>query len=474
LQTRPTPRKATYHRAVVIATETLSLHDDASGTASHAPYLVLALECARPTAGSLRCSLAGVDEVRVGRGETRGARRSGRVLHLAVPDPSLSSEHITLRAIDGGWTVFDAGSKNGTFVNGARVDRAALVDGDLVDAARTLFVFVDPGGDVDAGDLALGVDGAAVDTLDPELAATYATLERVARANVPVLLLGETGTGKELAARAIHAGSRRTGRYVAMNCGAVPDGLVESELFGHKKGAFSGATEDRVGLVRTADGGTLMLDEIAELPAASQAALLRVLQEREVVPVGAQVPIAVDLRVVAATCQDLDVLVELGRFRRDLLARVAGHVVTLPPVRRRRGDLGLLIARLVARHAGGRAITFDRPAARALFLYAWPNNVRELEQALAAALAVTDGEVRTAHLPATVVAPVAREVTVAGAQREPEPEPAVDRERLAALLAREKGNVTRVALALATSRSQVRRLVARFGLKLDDFRRDVS
>jgi pSer/pThr/pTyr-binding forkhead associated (FHA) protein len=448
---------------VAVATETLSLHDDDGPVGSSAAYLAVAFECAAPGAGASRYSLAGVDEVRVGRGDARSARRDGRVLHVEIPDAALSSPHLSLRGGDDGWTIADAGSKNGTFVNGVKIDKGPLADGDVIDAARTVLVFVDPGGELDPGDRTLGVDGDVRDTLDPELAATFATLDRIARSGVPVLILGETGTGKELVARAVHAGSARDGRYVAVNCGAVPDTLIESELFGHKKGAFSGATEDRPGLVRASDGGTLFLDEIGELSGEAQAALLRVLQEREVVPVGGHAALRVDLRVVAATCQDLPVLVELERFRRDLYARVAGFVVTLPPLRRRRADLGVLIGRLLARHAAGRAVRFDRASARALFLHEWPHNVRELEQAIAAAVAVADGEIRVAHLPEPVRAPRAPAPVAATP-------PEIDRPRLEALLGAHRGNVTRVAEALGTSRSQVRRLVARFGLSLDAYR----
>jgi hypothetical protein len=453
------PRRA-YNAAVAIETETLSLRGR-EGTDAFGPYLTLALEAGRPDAGSERWSLVGVDEVRLGRGADRRARRDRRVLSIELPDRALSAQHARLVRDREAWHLEDGGSKNGTFVGGARIDRRALDDRAVIDVGRVVLVFRAGAGSGDPGDARLAVDGDDLDTLDPVLAGAFALTVRIARSEVPISILGETGTGKELLARAIHVASARRGGLVAVNCAAIPANLVESELFGYRRGAFSGATDDRVGLIRASDGGTLFLDEIAELALAPQAALLRALQEREVVPLGTTAPIAVDLRVVSATCQDPAALVELGRFRRDLLARIAGHTIAIPPLRRRTEDLGLLAARLLARH-GARGRTLDRDAARALFLHAWPLNVRELEHALAAALAITDGELELAHLPDSVRAPAP-----APAAPPPSPETAT----LESLFREHAGNVSRVARALGTSRTQVRRLAERAGLDPDAFRR---
>src|SRR5260370_29152938 len=164
------------------------------------------------------------------------------------------------------------------------------------------------------------------------------------------MLLGPSGCGKVLSSRAVHALSRRQGPFVGVNCGALPENLVEAELFGARRGAFTGADQDRVGLVLTADKGTLVLDEIGDLPVRAQPTLLRTLQEREVLPVGATRPLAVDIRLVAATHRDLDELVRLHQFRADLLARISGFVIRLPPLRERLDDLGLLIAAMLPRH----------------------------------------------------------------------------------------------------------------------------
>jgi transcriptional regulator with PAS, ATPase and Fis domain len=279
---------------------------------------------------------------------------------------------------------------------------------------------------------------------------------------VPIELLGESGTGKEVVARALHALSGRAGRLVAVNCGAIAGNLVESELFGSRRGAFSGA-EDRVGHVRTADRGTLLLDEIGDLPLPAQAALLRVLQEGEVVPVGDSVPIAVDVRVIAATHRDLDAKVAAGEFRADLLARLGGLRATLPPLRDRREDLGLILA-----EAGPRALT--REAGRALLAHDWPLNIRELRQAIDAAIALAgDAAIGLEHLPE----PVRR------AHLQPGDEAAVDalsaedravRDRLVELLREHRGNVAAVARSLGKARPQVHRWLRRFHLDADSYR----
>jgi DNA-binding NtrC family response regulator len=281
------------------------------------------------------------------------------------------------------------------------------------------------------------------------------------------MIRGETGTGKEILARAVHGLSRRPGEFVAINCGGLTDTLIESELFGHKKGAFSGATDDTLGLVRAAHGGTLLLDEIGDLPPASQSAFLRVLQEREVIAVGSTRPVPVDLRVVSATHRDLEDLVARGRFRADLLARVSGFRLDLPPLRERREDLGLLVAHLLERitgeeDAGG--ATFTEAAARALFRHDWPHNVRELEKVLAAAVVLAAGQpIDVAHLgPAVAEAPAAPA---------PGEEDEQLRARLVELLTQHEGNISAVARAMGKARMQIHRWMRRFGIGPDEFRK---
>jgi transcriptional regulator with PAS, ATPase and Fis domain len=219
---------------------------------------------------------------------------------------------------------------------------------------------------------------------------TVAMAHRLALRDVPVLIQGESGTGKELFARAIHQASSRSSKpFIAVNCGAIPQELVDAELFGHEKGAFTGATRARSGYFESADGGTLFLDEIGELPLASQVRLLRVLQEQEVTRVGATKPISIDIRVIAATNRVLPEEIREGRFREDLFHRLAVGVLLLPPLRQREGDLMLLIDSILAKineeastQPGYRHKKLDVHARNLLIQYPWPGNVRELHNTL--------------------------------------------------------------------------------------------
>jgi transcriptional regulator with PAS, ATPase and Fis domain len=300
-------------------------------------------------------------------------------------------------------------------------------------------------------------------TIEPHLARRAVALGRVARSNAPVLLLGETGTGKEVLARAIHRLSGRRGTFVAVNCGALPATLVEAQLFGHVRGAFSGAAGDAPGLLRSADGGTLLFDEIGDLPGPAQAALLRVLQENEVVPLGATRPIPIDLRIVAATHRPLGELVARGEFRSDLFARLAGLTFLLPPLRERREDIGALVAAFASKMP----IRLTPEAGRAILLYDWPLNVRELHRALEVAVALSDGEViDVAHLPPAVAACASRPI--------PRPEEVSGegllQEKLTLAFARHGGNVSAVAREFGKGRMQVQRWMRRFGIDPRSFR----
>ena len=282
------------------------------------------------------------------------------------------------------------------------------------------------------------------------------------------MVVGESGTGKELVARAIHALSLRSGPFQAVNCAALPMTLLESELFGARKGAFSGAAEDRPGLVRAADRGTLLLDEVADLAAPAQAALLRFLQESEVLPVGATRPIRVDVRVVAAAQADLRSLVAEGRFRADLFARLDAFTVRLPPLRERREDIGLLVAALLRKLAPERCeeLRISPEAALALFRHSWPLNVRELEHSLAVALTVgRDTTIEADHLPEGIR--VGRSELVPGGDGDRDR----FREELLALLQRYRGNVAEVARAFGKGRMQIHRWARRYDIDLASFRR---
>ncbi len=230
----------------------------------------------------------------------------------------------------------------------------------------------------------------------PALQRVLDEVAKVAGTEATVLILGETGTGKELVARAIHKRSRRsTGAFIRVNCAAIPTSLIASELFGHEKGAFTGALQRRLGRFEAADGGTIFLDEIGELPPEAQVALLRVLQEREIERVGSAHPIAVDVRVLAATNRDLEAAVERGAFREDLYYRLNVFPIRLPPLRERADDIPILVEYLVDRYAKQVGKSIDKIEKRTLQLlqaYDWPGNVRELQNVIERAVVLCEGE----------------------------------------------------------------------------------
>ncbi|MBI3893990.1 MAG: sigma-54-dependent Fis family transcriptional regulator, partial [Candidatus Wallbacteria bacterium] len=310
----------------------------------------------------------------------------------------------------------------------------------------------------------------------------YQLLEKAGRLDFTVLITGETGTGKELAARAVHDRSARRDRpFVAVNCGALPAELVESELFGHARGAFTGASFSKPGLFNEADGGTLFFDEIGELPLAVQVKFNRVLQEKEIRRVGENAPAKVDVRIVAATHRDLKAEAAAGRFREDLFYRLNVFPIHLPALRDRAEDIPLLTAHFlekVARAHRRETMKFTAEALRALTSYSWPGNVRELENAIERAVAVSSGtelgveclpeevrRTRDALPPGEILAKSPyREVVVRATDH-------VSREYLVALLQEFRGNVTRAAERAGLERGSLHRLLKRFGLRSDDFKR---
>jgi DNA-binding NtrC family response regulator len=307
---------------------------------------------------------------------------------------------------------------------------------------------------------------------------TCALLAQGAARDFTVLLTGETGTGKELAARAVHAEStRRSGPFVAVNCGALPAELVESELFGHAKGAFTGATVAKPGLFEEAQGGTLFLDEVGDLPLAMQVKLNRALQEKEVRRVGTTQPVKVDVRVVAATHRELQAEVAAARFREDLYYRLNVFTVRMPALRERREDIPLLAMHFLAK--GGRPLEgFTPEALRALVGYAWPGNVRQLENAVARAVALAQGprigledlpselkQVTGGTLPTESLAKMPYREAVDSARD------AVSREYLVALMQEFSGNVTHAAERAGMERESLHRLLKRYGVRSEDFKR---
>jgi DNA-binding NtrC family response regulator len=403
----------------------------------------------------------------------------GRAPHivgpLALTDREISRQHarIERRQSDGAALVADLGSRNGVFVNRQRVSEAVLTAGDVVRVGSTLLVMVEheilPGAPLAPSDGRILGDSLAMQRVRGDV-------ERVAPQTLPVLVLGPTGSGKELVAEAIHRKSGRTGPFVAVNCAALPEALAESELFGHVAGAFTGATRRGEGLLKSADGGTLFLDEVGELSPPVQAKLLRALAKGEVRPVGANENLIVDVRVVAATHRDLQGAAAGGDFRADLLARLAGWTLSVPSLASRREDILVLATAFLSRLEPRLRLGLD--AAEALLVHAWPFNVRQLEQTMrAAAIAAADAEVLAlAHLPGDIagaaLGPAGPAPLTESARDDLPLEALVPRDRvpdlpgLTLVLERLGGNVSKVAEYFGKDRKQIYRWAERLGVTL--------
>jgi len=322
-----------------------------------------------------------------------------------------------------------------------------------------------------AADVARGIVGRS-----PAMLEVYKMVARVADASAAVVITGESGTGKELVARAIHRhGPRHEHPFIAVNCGALADTLLESELFGHVKGAFTGAIANRRGIFAEAGEGTVFLDEAGETSPALQVKLLRVLQEREVVPVGSHVPVPARARVIAASNTDLEQLVRSGAFRRDLFYRLNVITIHLPPLRERADDIPLLAAHFTRKHTPGHAAPpfLSESAMRVLQAYAWPGNVRELENTIERALALSRGGYLTeddlpAHIRSAVSGPPAEAAPLdpaaffAGLPTIDD----MDRRYLLHILQATDGNRKRAAEVLGINRRTLYRMAARFQIEL--------
>jgi DNA-binding NtrC family response regulator len=438
--------------------------------------LYLAFFCDTPVEVPSRHHLDQLSVVSLGRGRTRQARRdqAARSLELTLPDPWASTEHARLSRAGPFWRIEDRGSRNGVRINGRSVTSEQLADGDLIELGHTLLYYRQVASPADAAGPdftpAEGGDGGDFPTLSAELSAELSKAWDLASTDLPLLIQGESGTGKEVLARALSARSARPGPFVGVNCGAIPPSLVESELFGHVKGAFTGADSAHAGLIRSAHRGTLFLDEIGDLELGAQAALLRVLQEREVRPVGSARALPVDVRVLSATHRDLDALVAKGSFRADLLARLAGFRLRLPPLWQRREDIGLLVARLLAARRGELApeLRFEPEAARRLFGYHWPLNIRELDNCLRAATVLArGGAIGEQHLPEQLrSAPEPRSSVPPPELSEADRE---QRDQLIVLFREHRGNVSAVARHMGKARTQVQRWLKRYQLDPRDY-----
>ncbi len=444
---------------------------------------------------------------------------------ICVPEQAVSRQHARIVQMGERWVLQDLGSRNGTMVDGRYVSEMELEAGHEIRTGDAIFKFVDTGaeryvayridgsvaGERKAKAFTELVGGAQMDQIAAEV-------ERIAPTELSSVVLGETGTGKEVVARGIHRLSGRRGSLQAINCAAIPHNLLESELFGYRRGAFSGADRDKPGLIKLADDGTLFLDEIGDMPLDAQAKLLRVLQSREVFPLGATTPERVDIRVVCATHRDLYQYVKDGKFRGDLLARLNEHAVRLPPLRERKEDIYQL-ARAFALRFGRKDTTFTFSFLVALLHYDWPFNVRELESCIKRGVALTDGnQLDTVHLPDaitehmkaygdrqrvaqpsaipppyapralprvpvsyapspehTTMPPASPYVATAGAA-EGAPSPGrrgpPTEEELRALLERHRGNIAAVGRELGKERMQIHRWLKRYDIDLSSYRSD--
>jgi DNA-binding NtrC family response regulator len=399
---------------------------------------------------------------------------------LTLLDPRVSREHAKIELSDGEVILRDTSSTE-TQVNGERISSRVLCDGDLIRVGDSFVLFRADAGLADAPALGglLGVS--------PAVRALRKALSLVGPTPATVLLLGETGSGKEVAARALHELGRRKGPFVAVNCGAIAESLAESQLFGHAAGSFTGAKKSSPGFFRAADGGTLFLDEVGELPIELQPKLLRALEERKVVPVGETDAVAFDARIVAATNRPLIEAVGAGGFRADLYARLGEFTIELPSLRARREDVLPILL-----HALGEPTPeLDAELVSALLLHPWPFNVRELYKVALQLRVRGQGSARLTFdlfephlrhsLPPPIVPPVSPSApapAVAAAPEAPAPQggaageaaPIPSRAELDALLRRWRGVIADVARETGRSRKQVYRWLEEHGLDLSSYR----
>jgi transcriptional regulator of acetoin/glycerol metabolism len=391
--------------------------------------------------------------------EPRGAEASiGRDDDCAavLSGSDVSRRHALVRVEGPHPVLVDLQSRNGTWVNGRRIDSVVLAPGDVVRVGGWIGVVGQEPGPF--GALAPGVFGGQ------RLREALAPIERAAASDLPIVLEGETGTGKEVMARAIHAWSGRSGPFVAVNCAALPAALAEGELFGYRRGAFTGADQASPGHFRSAQGGTLLLDEVCDLPLPLQAKLLRVLEEREVQPLGEVKPSKIDVRVLAAAQSSLSEAAQRGQFRSDLLARLDGLTQVLPPLRERRAEIPYLFTRLLVQGSGSRPPEVEARLVERLCLYDWPFNVRELSLLVKRLLVLhgAEGPLKAKHLPprlrddaaASPAVTTARAAFAADAELEPPDLPS-----LVDALRASNGNVARAASALGISRQRAYRMM---------------
>jgi transcriptional regulator with PAS, ATPase and Fis domain len=422
----------------------------------------------------------------------------GTTASLTIADPTVSGMHARIQRASSGADLFivqDLESTNGTYVDGKRAQGPVpLRDGAVLFLGSQVLVFrIVTAAELEAMQEDAATPFAPLATSSPDLAVTCGKLRRLARTHSEILLVGETGVGKDVFANAIHAHSSRSGKLVAINCAAIPRELVESELFGYEKGAHSTAQGRKVGLVELADGGTLFLDEIGDMPSELQSKLLRFLQDRRFTPLGSTRVVEADVRIVAATSR---IGLEKGRHVQEaVLGRLGAQPIRLPPLRDRIEDIGRLVAHFLRGLRDGRA--FEPEAFHALCLHAWPLNVRELSKVVEEAEALSRGAatIGLEHLPDAVTATLQLEgeddfettdvdlqpaavdeagndanMTRAAVQPGRMRRPAPTSEELRALLAQSNGSVAEVARRLNRQYAVIWRCIQRYGIDASRFR----
>ena len=393
---------------------------------------------------------------------------------LVIQHASVSRHHAALHVSGGTW-VEDLGSRNGTRVHGSRVEqnvRVPIHQGTVLEVGSAMLVIVGTGAGLEKGTLPRADASRAPLIVDPAMQSLYTLLDVVAPSSLSILVLGETGVGKEVFARTVHERSKRASKpFAPLSCAALPETLLESELFGYERGAFTGAVQSKPGLFEVADGGTLFLDEIGELAPATQAKLLRVLETGEVMRLGSVRRRHVDVRLVSATHRDLYAMTADGGFRSDLLFRINGFVMTIPPLRERPADIVPLaeaFARRAAGEAGVRVPALSPEAARALEAHPWPGNVRELRNVVESAVTLCRGgpSIEPLHLrlhpagaarPASTRPPAGAALRASVAQHE--------RDQILLALQKNGGNQTLAAKELGVSRGALIAKIARYGIE---------
>jgi transcriptional regulator of acetoin/glycerol metabolism len=418
-----------------------------------------------------RADIPSVNLQTQGAGEWLIGRDQACAIRLEGNDVSRRHAAIRRASAEADPQIVDLGSRNGIRVNGSGVMSADLGCGDVVRVGG--WVGVVASAPYAFGEIAPGLLGGAV------LQAAVAPLRQVAPSGLTIVLEGETGTGKEIVTRSVHTWSGRPGPLVAVNCAALPEGLAEGELFGYRKGAFTGADRASPGFFRSAQGGTLLLDEVSDLPLPLQAKLLRVLQEGEVQPLGETRTTPIDVRIVVASQQPLMDAVREGRFRADLLARLDGITVRLPPLRQRKEDVPPLFSHLLREWTKGRAPAVECDLVERLCVHDWPFNVRELVQLVRQLLVLHPGDslLCADHLPARIGLPGAEPSAAAPAGKvgaRPDTARAsgepVELPTLLSALRASGGNVARAAAMLGITRQRAYRLMESHAVDLEAIR----